>query len=108
MELFRIKELLKEFDNFTMEDLSKKVGLSRTNLYNYLSRKNQTISLLEKISNELRVDISDLFNRKEQKKDILGFLLMDNFIYYIKNEEDFKEVIDLFTDNSSKNNETKL
>ena len=108
MELFRIKELLKEFDNFTMEDLSKKVGLSRTNLYNYLSRENQTISLLEKISNELRVDISDLFNRKEQKKDILGFLLMDNFIYYIKNEEDFKEVIDLFTDNSSKNNETKL
>ena len=108
MELFRIKELLKEFDNFTMEDLSKKVGVSRTNLYNYLSRKNQTISLLEKISNELRVDISDLFNKKEQKKEIHGFLLMDNFIYYIKNEEDFKEVIDLFTDNSSKNNEIKL
>ena len=108
MELFRIKELLKEFDNFTMEDLSKRVGVSsRTNLYNFLSRKNQTINLLEKISTELRVDISDLFKRKEEKKEIMGFLLMDDFIYHIKNEEDFIEVINLFTNNESKNNPKK-
>lgn len=108
MEIFRIKELLKEFDNFTMEDLSKRVGVtSRTNLYNYLSINNPTISLLKKISTELRVDIRDLFKSSNDEKEILGFLLMDDFIYYIKNEQDFNDVIDRFTDSKSDKNNNK-
>lgn len=108
MELFRIKELLNEFDNYSVEDLAKNVGLSRTNLYNYLSTNNQTINILQNISEELKVDIRDLFKPKVVEKEILGFLLMDDFIYYIRNEEDFKDIIDRFTDNKpNKNNNDK-
>ena len=106
MELFRIKELLNEFENYSFEDLAKNVGVTRTNLYNYLSEKNQTINILQKVSKELRVDISDLFKSNDNEKEILGFLLMDDFIYYIKNEQDFMDVIDRFTDNKSDKNKT--
>ena len=109
MELFRIKELLNEFDNYSFEDLAKNVGVSRTNLYNYLSSNNQTINILQKVSKELRVDIRELFKSNENEKEILGFLLMDDFIYYIKNEQDFIDVIDRFTEfKSDKNKSNKL
>lgn len=104
MELFRIKELLNEFENYSFEDLAKNVGVSRTNLYYYISTSNPTINMLQKISKELRVDISELFNKQVKEKEILGFLLMDDFIYYIKNEEDFQNVIDRFTDSNSDKN----
>ena len=101
MELFRIKDLLNEFENYSFEDLAKNVGVSRTNLYNYLSTNNQTINMLQKISKELRVDIRDLFKSNDNEKEILGFVLMDDFIYYIKNEQDFIDVIDRFTESKS-------
>ena len=101
MELFRIKDLLNEFENYSFEDLAKNVGVSRTNLYNYLSTNNQTINMLQKISKELRVDIRDLFKSNDNEKEILGFVLMDDFIYYIKNEQDFMDVIDRFTESKS-------
>ena len=101
MELFRIKDLLNEFENYSFEDLAKNVGVSRTKLYNYLSTNNQTINMLQKISKELRVDIRDLFKSNDNEKEILGFVLMDDFIYYIKNEQDFMDVIDRFTESKS-------
>lgn len=112
MELFRIKELLKEFDNYSFEDLARNVGVSRTNLYNYISPNNPTINVLQKVSKELRVDIRELFKSNDNQKEILGFLLMDDFIYYIKNENDFIDVIDRFTEsksdkNQNENNENK-
>ena len=112
MELFRIKELLKEFDNYSFEDLARNVGVSRTNLYNYISPNNPTINVLQKVSKELRVDIRELFKSNNNEKEILGFLLMDDFIYYIKNEQDFMDVIDRFTEsksdkNQNENNENK-
>ena len=104
MELFRIKELLNEFENYSFEDLARHVGVSRTNLYNYLSSSNQTINILQKVSKELRVDIRELFKSNNNEKEILGFLLMDDFIYYIKNEQDFIDVIDRFTESKSDKN----
>lgn len=107
MELFRIKEILNQFDNYSIEDLANSVGVSRTNLYNYLSTNNQTINMLQKISKELRVDIRELFKSNENEKEILGFLLMDDFIYYVKNEQDFIDVIDRFTESKSDKNNSK-
>lgn len=104
MELFRIKELLNEFENYSFEDLAKNVGVSRTNLYNYISPNNPTINVLQKVSKELRVDIRELFKSNNNEKEILGFLLMDDFIYYIKNEQDFIDVIDRFTESNSDKN----
>lgn len=104
MELLRIKELLNEFENYSFEDLAKNVGVSRTNLYNYISPNNPTINMLQKISKELRVDMRELFKSNDNEKEILGFLLMDEFIYYIKSEEDFKDVIDRFTESKSDKN----
>lgn len=106
MELFKIKELLKEFENYSIEDLARNVGVSRTNLYNYLSTNNQTINILQKVSKELRVDIRDLFKSNDNEKEIIGFLLMDDFIYYIKNEQDFINVIDRFTESKSDKNKS--
>jgi len=106
MELFKIKELLKEFENYSIEDLARNVGVSRTNLYNYLSTNNQTINILQKVSKELRVDIRDLFKSNDNEKEILGFLLMDDFIYYIKNEQDFINVIERFTESKSDKNKS--
>ena len=106
MEIFKIKELLKEFENYSIEDLARNVGVSRTNLYNYLSTNNQTINILQKVSKELRVDIRDLFKSNDNEKEIIGFLLMDDFIYYIKNEQDFINVIDRFTESKSDKNKS--
>jgi len=104
MELFRIKELLNEFENYSFEDLAKNVGVSRTNIYNYISPNNPTINVLQKVSKELRVDIRELFKSNNNEKEILGFLLMEDFIYYIKNEQDFIDVIDRFTESKSDKN----
>lgn len=107
MELFTINEHLKKFDNFSMKDLAKSVGVSRTNLYHYLSTNNPTIKILKKISQELKVGIKDLFKSKQNEPEIQGFLLMNDFIYHIKNKQDFIGVIAKFTELKSDKNKEK-
>lgn len=107
MELFRIKELLKKFENYSIKDLARDVGVSRTNLYNYLSTQNQTIKILQKLSKELRVSVRDLFKSQNDENEIIGFLLMDDYIYYIKNEQNFIDFIDRFNEQKTDKNKEK-
>ncbi len=104
MKLFRINELLKRKKSYSMGDLAKDVGMSRTNLYHYLNSNNKTLKVLQKISTELRVNVRDLFASENDENEIIGFLLMDDCIYYIKNEQTFTDFIDRFNANKTDKN----
>jgi transcriptional regulator with XRE-family HTH domain len=89
----------------SQQNLSDSVGLSRTNLYNYLSPENTTIKMLDKISKTVRLPIAELFNKEE--KSIIGYVEFNNFIYKISSPADFELVIEDFKKYFSKNNPTK-
>lgn len=105
MELFRIDEILEEL-NMNKQQLAENVGISRTNLYNYLSPENSTIKILNKIAKELRLPVYELFNKDE--KTIVGYVEFNNYIYKIYSPEDFELVIEDFKEFFSKNNNKKL
>lgn len=106
MELFRIDEILEEL-SMNKQQLADSVGISRTNLYNYLSPENTTIKVLNKIAKELRLPVYELFNKDE--KTIVGYVEFNNYIYKICSPEDFELVIEEFRKYFfSKNNNKKL
>ncbi len=105
MNQFRIDEILEELQ-MSKQQLADKVGISRTNLYNYLSNENTTIKVLDKISKTVRLPISELFNKEE--KSIIGYVEFNNFIYKISSPTDFELVIEDFKKFFSKNNIKKL
>lgn len=105
MELFRLEEILEEL-NMTKNELAQEIGLSRTNLYNYLSPENNTIKVLNKIANQVRLPVSELF--KKEGATITGYVEFNNFIYKICSSSDFELVIEDFKDFFSKNNQEKL
>jgi len=104
MELFRLDEILDELQ-MSKQQLADSVGLSRTNLYNYLSNENATIKILDKISKTVRLPISELFNKEE--KSIIGYVEFNNFIYKISSQEDFELVVEDYKKYFSKKNPTK-
>ena len=105
MNQFRIDEILEELQ-MSKQQLADKVGISRTNLYNYLSNENTTIKVLDKISKTVRLPISELFNKEE--KSIIGYIEFNNFIYKISSPADFELVIEDYKKFFSKNNIKKL
>ena len=104
MNQFRIDEILDELQ-MSKQQLADSVGLSRTNLYNYLSNENATIKILDKISKTVRLPISELFNKEE--KSIIGYIEFNEFIYKVSSKEDFEMVIEDFKKFFSKNNPKK-
>jgi len=105
MEIFRIDEILDEL-NMSKQKLAENVGISRTNLYNYLSTENSTLKVLNKIAKELRLPVYELF--KKDEKTIVGYVEFNNFIYKICSPEDFEVVIEDFKKYFYlKNNQTK-
>ena len=105
MEIFRIDEILEEL-NMNKQQLAENVGISRTNLYNYLSPENSTLKVLNKIAKEVRLPVYELFNKEQ--KTIVGYVEFNNFIYKICSPADFELVIEDFNKFFSKNNQTKL
>lgn len=105
MEIFRIDEILEEL-NMNKQQLADSVGISRTNLYNYLSPENSTLKVLNKIAKELRLPVYELFNK--DKKTIVGYVEFNNFIYKICSPADFELVIEDFKEFFSKNYNKKL
>ena len=105
MELFRIDEILREL-NVSKEQLAQEIGLSRTNMYNYLSNTNTTITVLNKIAKQVGLPVSELF--KKEDATITGYVEFNNFIYKICSPADFELVIEDFKDFFSKNNQEKL
>jgi len=81
MELLRIKELLRE-KNLTGKDIAEKVGVSTVAISNIVSGNSfPKPELLKKISEELDVDIRDLFiSTKEDAKEAVYVLREGNYI----------------------------
>ncbi|WP_243349354.1 helix-turn-helix domain-containing protein [Parabacteroides sp. FAFU027] len=98
---FRIDELLHQKD-MNMTQLADKIGLSRTNLYNYLSINNYTIAILDKIANQLNVNVGDLF---KSPKKIVGLIYFNDGMYLIEDNDDFEYVQNEWNDylNDEKN-----
>ena len=89
MKTFRIDSILAQCEmNFT--GLANKIGVSRTNLYNYFNDDNSTISVLNKTAKALNVNVSDLFYNEEVI--VKGYLEcdFDGFIHVINNLVDLQ------------------
>lgn len=102
MELFRINELLSE-RQMTFSDLSDGIEIGRTNLYNYVSESNNTIVVLNKISEYLGVSIQDLFNKEESI--VKGYLEMGSKVYVIDCSKDLTQYQEALAEYLEKNNE---
>jgi transcriptional regulator with XRE-family HTH domain len=84
MKTFQLDSILAQ-NNLSFTDLATLVGISRTNLYNYFSDNNSTISVLTKTAEVLNVNIPDLFYNKEVI--VKGYLEYeaDGYVYIINN-----------------------
>jgi len=84
MKTFQLDSILAQND-MSFSDLAAMVGVSRTNLYNYFSDNNSTISVLSKTAKALNVNIPDLFYNSEVV--VKGYLEFeaDGFIHIINN-----------------------
>jgi len=103
MELFRLNELLSE-RQMTFSDLSDRIEIGRTNLYNYVSETNTTISILNKIANELNVNVSELF--VERDKIVKGYLEYKDNIFVIEDYDNFIYLYDLIEEDINKKEST--
>lgn len=96
MEFLRLKELLKE-KGMSGKTLAEKIGITETSLSRIIKGKQQPgFELLLQISNELGVDIRDLFNSTKNSNFRTIYLKKDNSfipIGQIKNF-DFEKGID--------------
>jgi len=92
MDTFRIDTLLEQ-NNMTFTELSTRLGatISRTNLYNFFSDNNKTISILKQTAEVLNVNIGDLF-AKSENEIVRGFIEMEgnNEIFIINNILDLR------------------
>ena len=92
MYTFRIDTLLEQ-NNMTFTELSTRLGatISRTNLYNFFSDNNKTISILKQTAEVLNVNIGDLF-AKSENEIVRGFIEMEgnNEIFIINNILDLR------------------
>lgn len=81
MDLLRIKDLLKE-KNITGKDLAEKVGVHPVNFSKIINGNSfPKPDLLKRISEELDVDIRDLFiSTKEDAKEAVYVLREGNYI----------------------------
>jgi len=63
--IFRLREILKE-KGFTIAQFAERVGISQSNLSNYMSGKiSPTLDTLSKIADALDIEISELFRKEE-------------------------------------------
>lgn len=80
--MLRVKEICKE-KGITLADLAKKMGLSPSGLSMALNR-NMTLEVLKKIADALEVNISELFEKRE---DIELYVKYNNEIYPLTNKD---------------------
>lgn len=67
--ILRIKEVIKE-RGMTITELADKMGINRVNLSNMING-NPTVETLNKISNAIGCDISELFERPNSDTTVL-------------------------------------
>lgn len=80
--MLRVKEICKE-KGIMLTDLAKRLGMSPSGLSMALSR-NVTIEVLKKMADALEVNISELFEKKE---DIELYVKYQGEIYPLSNKE---------------------
>lgn len=65
MAKLRLKDILKQ-RNLTLEAFSEMVGISKSNLSNYINGNiSPTLETLEKISSSLNIEITELFKEND-------------------------------------------
>lgn len=84
MVALRLREILKE-RNITIVQFAAMSGISQSNLSNYMMGKiSPTLETLSKISAVLRIDITELFKKKE---DITLMAKVDGRMIEINNKD---------------------
>ena len=110
MGIFRINELLSERE-MTFGDLSEGINVGRTNLYNYISESNKTITVLIRIAEYLEVSVGDLFNKEQLDFLVRGYLELEDDIYIIESHKDLdyynQKLSEYLEENKKENNEHK-
>lgn len=78
-----------EINKITFTELSKKIGVHRSTLYNNFEKRNMTVETLEQICNAINVPIHDFFNEIEP-----GTVSEPGIKYQVKNL-DYKKAFDV-------------
>ena len=87
--MFRIKEILKE-KGIKVGDFAETLGMQQSNLSNIINSKaNPSLDLLQKIADQLGVNIKDLF----AGDSVLGFIRIDGKSYEINTIEDIEKLL---------------
>lgn len=80
--MLRVKDICKE-KGITLADLAKKMGLSPSGLSMALNR-NMTLEVLKKIADALEVNISELF---EKRDDVELYVKYNDEMYPLTNQD---------------------
>ena len=88
----RIKEILQE-QKMTVSVLADTIGITRANMSNIVNGKTSPkMETLKKIADALKVNLSDLFEKKES--DIIGFLRVHGYLKQVTSLEDLKQLVE--------------
>ncbi len=99
MDISIIKNLLKERE-MTFQQLSDKMGVDRTNLYNSLTKGNPTLSRLESISEILGVPVWRLFSETQSVgSEMFGIITYKGKTYKIDSIPAYKALLKKIEDN---------
>lgn len=98
MDISIIKNLLRE-RGMTFQQLSDKMGVDRTNLYNSLSKGNPTLSRLTAISEILAVPLWRLFTESDKcEVEIFGAITYKGKVYKIDSVPAYKALLNKMED----------
>lgn len=90
----RIKELC-QFKGITQKELADRMGISDISLNKTLRGDYPQLQTLERISDALEVNISDLFVRDESKSEVNGYIKVKGIIYEVHSFDDLRKLLDL-------------
>lgn len=87
--MFRIKEILKE-KGIRVGDFADVLGMKQSNLSNIINSKaNPSIDMLQRIADQLNVNIKDLF----EGDSITGFIKVNGIAHEINSVEDIERIL---------------
>ncbi len=87
--MLKVKEILKE-KGITLTELANRIGMSPPSLSRALN-SNTTVEVLQKISDELEVDIADLFKKKHETIHVI----INNKLHTFHSKKELKNFIDI-------------
>ena len=98
MEL-RVKELCKEQGLF-MEDLAKKIGVTRITLTRNISG-NPTVETLQKIADALKVEVWELFTSSISKEELTALIAHKGEFYRASTVAELENIVEKIKQNKN-------